>query len=535
MKKILKMPDKIELYLVPTLVWIAVLTLLNYFCASHILNSDISAELVLAKELSDSNKIFTTQWFYSTEIRVFYTQIVSLVLFKFIHSWNLVRTMTNLVFFIGLLWSYLFAVKPLGLKKRSTYLSSLFLFIPYSIQYLYIVHIGNSYIPHFIVIFVCVGLLVRLLEKRSRWMMVFFVVWSFYAGICGIRFAVNYAIPIVLAVLIKVVIERGRENGSLFRVETWKSRELFLALAGFFTYVVGLFINMFVFPRFIAVGETNDLLMNVLNDSGVISRLDFIITSILGLFGYYDFENLMSLGGIASLAAVVILSALVFICGALVKCYGRLTDVAKFYILLFFGALFTNTFLFVFVAGTYVPRYYIPVLILIVPCIAIYLDTEDIIQKDYCKLAAVFLAAAMNISGLAACGWCVKTDLNAPFKEVVGFLQENNLVFGLSTLWNTGVPNELSDGRVELVTVKDDDITQIYPWLTSKRYLHSGTWRDINSDRIFLLIDDDIYEREQELDMILDGECIYEENGYRILIYDKDYFINVYGNRYFID
>lgn len=535
MKKLQIRLDKELVYLIPTAVWIIIMTLMNYFCASHILNSDISAELVLAKELSDANKLFTTQWFYSTEIRVLYTQIVALFLFKIFHSWNLVRTLTNFIFFAALLWSYLFAVKPLNLKKRSVYLSSLFLFIPYSIQYLYIVHIGNSYIPHFIIVFVCVGLLSRLTEQRNKWNMLLFIAWSFYAGLCGIRFAVVYAIPVVLAAIMEIVIENGCGTGTLFQKDLWKRPRVYLSAVGFLTFIVGLFINAFVFTRFIVVGETNDLLMNILYDSGVISRLDFIITGLLSLFGYYDFENLMSRGGISSLAAVVIFAALVFICMALVKHYTKLTRICRYYVLLFFTALFTNVFLFVFVAGTYVPRYFIPMIILIVPCIAVYLDTADIMKFDFHKLTALFLAVAMNISGIAACHWCAQTDLNAPFKEVVNFLEENHLSFGLSTFWNSGVPNELSDGYVELVTVREDDITKMYGWLTSKRYLHSQTWRNVNSDRIFFLIDDDIYEANENLPMVLDGECIYEENGYRILVYDKEYFINVYGNQYFID
>lgn len=535
MKKIAIKFDRELLYLIPTAAWILVMTLMNYFCASHILNSDISAELVLAKELSDSNKLFTTQWFYSTEIRVFYTQIVSLFLFKIIHSWNLVRTLTNFIFFVALLGSYLFAVKPLHLKKRSVYLSSLFLFIPYSIQYLYIVHIGNSYIPHFIIVFVCVGLFVRLTEQRKKTTLLFFIAWSFYAGLCGIRFAVVYAIPVVLAAVMEAVVENGCGTGTLFCKGLWKRPRIYLSLVGFLTFAAGLFVNMFVFTRFIVVGETNDLLMNILNDSGVIARLDFIITGLLSLFGYYDFENLMSRGGIASLAAIVIFAALAVICITLVKHYTKLTALCKFYVLLFFTALFTNTFLFVFVAGTYVPRYFIPMLILIVPCIAVYLDTAQFIKFDFHKLVAVFLAAAMNISGIAACLWCAQTDLNAPFKEVVNFLEEEHLNFGLSTFWNTGVPNELSDGYVELVTVREDDITKMYGWLTAKRYLQPQTWKNINNERIFFLIDDDIYEMNQNLPMVLDGECIYEENGYKILVYDKEYFINTYGNQYFIE
>lgn len=535
MKKLQIRFDKEWIYLIPTAAWIVAMTLMNYFCASHILNSDISAELVLAKELSDANKLFTTQWFYSTEIRVLYTQIVALFLFKIFHSWNLVRTLTNFVFFAALLWSYLFAVKPMNLKKRSVYLSSLFLFIPYSIQYLYIVHIGNSYIPHFIIVFVCVGLLCRLREKRGKWNMVFFAAWSFYAGLCGIRFAVVYAIPVVLAAVMEIVIENGCGEGTLFRRDLWKRSGVYLAVIGFVTFLAGLFVNMFLFTRFIDVGETNDLLMNILNDGGVVARLDFIITGLLNLLGYYDFDNLMSRGGIASLAAVVLFAALVFIGITLVKRYTKFSKTCRYYILLFFTALFTNVFLFVFVAGTYVPRYFIPMIILVVPCIAVYLDTAEIMKFDFHKLVALFLAAAMNVSGIAACLWCAQTDLNAPFKEVVDFLEENHLSFGLSTFWNSGVPNELSDGYVEIVTVRDDDITQMYRWLTSKRYLHSETWRNVDNSRIFFLIDDNIYEENVQLPMVADGECIYEENGYRILVYDKEYFIGTYGSQYFID
>ncbi len=535
MKKPLIKPDRDLLYLLPALVWIVLLILLNYFCASHILNSDISAELVLGKKLADSNSIFTTDWFYSTEIRVFYTQIVSSFLFHFIDSWNLVRTLMNFIFFVVLLWSYLFAVKPLHLKKRSVYLSSLFLFIPYSIQYLYIVHIGNSYIPHFIIVFVCVGLLVRLMEQRNKWLLLLFVVCSFYAGVCGIRFAVVYAIPVVLSAVMKIVIDNGYGKGSLFSKAAWKSPLIWLSFTGFFTYAAGLFVNVFVLARLAVVGKTNDLLMTILNDMGILTRLDNTITGLLNLFGYYDFEKLTSPNGMGSLAAIVIFAALVFICIALVKRYAKLTDMEKYFVLLFLTALFTNTFLFVFVAGTYVPRYYIPMLILVVPCIAMFLDSAEIMKFDFYKLAAVFLAVAMNVSGIVVCSWCVKTDLNAPFKEVVSFLEENNLRFGLTTFWNTGVPNELSDGRIETVTIREDDITRMYQWLTSKEYLHSQTWKDCAGSQIFLLLDDDIYENFQELSMVKDGECVYEENGYKILVYDKNYFINTYGNLYFVD
>ena len=40
------------------------------------LNSDDASELMLAKMLAEENRLITPNWFYSTELRVFNTQIV---------------------------------------------------------------------------------------------------------------------------------------------------------------------------------------------------------------------------------------------------------------------------------------------------------------------------------------------------------------------------------------------------------------------------------------------------------------------------
>ncbi len=40
------------------------------------LNSDDTSELILSKMLAEENRLITPNWFYSTELRVFNTQIV---------------------------------------------------------------------------------------------------------------------------------------------------------------------------------------------------------------------------------------------------------------------------------------------------------------------------------------------------------------------------------------------------------------------------------------------------------------------------
>lgn len=525
--------NKNLLYLAPALIWIAVVTLLNFFCSSHVINSDMSAELVLADELAKTNRIFTTQWFYSTEIRIFYTQIVSLFFFKIFNSWTTVRTLTNFVFLMLLLFSYLFAMKPLKLTQKSVYLSSLFLFIPYSLEYINIVHIGNSYIPHFIVVFVCIGFLIRLLGQKNRLYFLCYLLLSFYAGLCGIRFLTIYAIPVFLSSILKIIIENQKSGISLFNISSIKKPGLVIPFFGFTACFSGVIINSRVLSRIISVGSSNDLFISLLDDSGIINMIDTLIIGFLRLFGYNDFVSLNTLSGFASIASIIILAALVIICIIIVKNYHLFPDKSQYFILLFLMSFFTNTFIFIFIAGTYVPRFYMPVLILLTPYIALFLDEKQLFKYDFNKLTAIFLVIAMNISGIAACVSCASHDQNAPFKEVVNFLEENHLSFGLTTFWNTGVVNELSNGRIECVNIRDSDINQIFPWLTFKKYLDSETWENINNSQIFILLDSDIYDDFRQNPMILDGSLIYDENGYLILVYDKEYFIQTYGSQYF--
>lgn len=522
-------------YLLPTILWIVALTLLNFFCSSHVLNSDMSAELVLAKELSRENKFFTTQWFYSTEIRIFYTQIVSLFFFKIFRSWGLVRTATNLVFFIGLLASYLFAMKPLKISSKSVYLSSLFLFIPFSTEYINIVHIGNSYIPHFIVVFLCIGLLLRILEQKRKRELVFFILLSFYAGLCGIRFITIYAMPILLGAILKVVIAQPESGKSIFQWETLKKPEMVVPFCGFAACVLGFLVNVLGLSRIVSVGSTNDLLLNLLDENGVLKMTDKLIAGILRLFGYQDFAPLNSPAGISSITSVIMLVGIVIVGITLIRNYRKLSDAGQYVMLLFFMSLFTNTFIFLVLAGTYVPRFYMLTLILFTPCLAMFLEEQEIIRKDFNRLTVIFLIVSMNISGIVTYDSCVKVDQNAPFKEVVSCLKENNLSFGLTTFWNTGVVNELSDGQIECVNIRDDDITKINGWLTFKKYFKKETWEKVSNDRIFLLLDGEIYESFQQETIVQEGEQIYDENGYVILVYEKEYFLNTFGHLYFSD
>ncbi|MGL4987403.1 MAG: hypothetical protein ACRC5H_09755, partial [Treponemataceae bacterium] len=112
-------------------------------------DADSSSELLLAKELANENKLMSTQWYYSTELRVVNTQLISMPLFKLTSNWKLVKILTSLILAVILCFSYWFLLKSLHIKNVVLkYLSSCILLLPISGSVFGLVQGNNYYFPH---------------------------------------------------------------------------------------------------------------------------------------------------------------------------------------------------------------------------------------------------------------------------------------------------------------------------------------------------------------------------------------------------
>ena len=102
---------------------------LNIISQDHWLDSDMAAEMIFSRILAGEHQmISTTNWYYSTEFRVLYTQLIMGPLFRICNNWHVIRTITNLVFYGLMLASYYYFMKPLKVSRGLTVLSSCLLF-----------------------------------------------------------------------------------------------------------------------------------------------------------------------------------------------------------------------------------------------------------------------------------------------------------------------------------------------------------------------------------------------------------------------
>lgn len=530
-EKLIKGFQKNEIkYIILTITWIIILTVLNLFCADNVINSDMSSELVLARELANENKLITTDWYFSTEIRLIYTQLIMAPLFKIFSSWNVVRTLTNLVFYCILLAAYFYMMRPLNIERKYIYLSSVLLFIPVGMDYLCIVHVGNSYITHFILQYIVAGLAIRLFHERKRKNVILFIILSFLCGLCGIRyFAILFA-PLVLLPFMFLYLEKRKNHESIVDIKIFDEPIVYISLLGFAMFFVGYEINTQCFTRVFSY-NTYDFLTTKVFDVSIIT---FIISDLLNLAGFNGYVSIRSAAGIASVFAVVIVILLSAICIRVTREWNEWNNNVKYMILLFWEIVFVNMFLFVFIEGVYANRYYMPILIFVVPIVAIYSSHFDSIKTNVCVL---ILLIGMCFNGLLQVYYAGTSDKNESIKEVSSFLQENDLNFGMSTYWNGNIITELSDGKIQFVNLSEemdeDNLFHSYHWLMLKKLISRDYWEEQVGDNVFLLLSKD--ELEQGYHQICQerGTLIFENLQFTVWVFDKKYIMEQYGNRIF--
>lgn len=82
------------------------------------LDSDAASEMILASIENRDHSLLSENWYYSTEIRVQYLQVIyRIALLIFPTNWHFARVFSGAVLLICYLASYLFLAKNIGMKK----------------------------------------------------------------------------------------------------------------------------------------------------------------------------------------------------------------------------------------------------------------------------------------------------------------------------------------------------------------------------------------------------------------------------------
>lgn len=509
----------------------------NAFYLENWLDSDMAAEMMFSKLLAEEGKLFaTTNWYYSTEFRFLYTHLIMGPLFRILDNWHVIRMITNVIFYILLLLSYFYMMAELPVDKNRKILGGAVLLLPFSETMMLHMHMGNTYMSHVILLFFYLGLFLRLAKKgrgagRRGADMLLYAALSVVCGVSGVRYMLALQCPLLLASVWYLMADkafpalRSEVSREKMRAVFSGERLRFLAVsaAGLFGCLAGYGINVLYVSRtysFQTYETTNfiDVYQGVF-----LERLQDAFGSLLMLFGYIPGKSVLSLRGVISMMAFLLL----FLLGYAALRVRRERNLLKRYLIfLFYSSFLLNTFVFVFTDSTLVPRYYITTVILLIPIVLFYLEAE---RRPLDRYLLVSLLALCLLTAAAKTGLSMMTsDKNAEKRVVARQLEEKGYRFGYATYWNANIVQELSNGAVEIANLHmgEDGSLSLFRWSSMQRYYEE----DYAQDRVFLLLTE---EEERVLGgsgLLEAGEEEFRSGGYAVYGYaDNAAFLEAKG------
>ncbi|GHU44156.1 hypothetical protein FACS1894190_15290 [Spirochaetia bacterium] len=480
------------------------------------IKSDHSSEMVLGKLLANENKLVSSNWKYSTELRLFYQQIFMMPLFKLFNNWRLVRALTVLFNNILLLCSFFFMMGHLKVELKYIMLTSIFLLVPINTYYWDTVTFGGYYVFFLAMFLFLLGLFAILTNykdrKTNKLSFCIFCILSVMLGMGGIRALLDIQTPLFITCFIAYYFNKPHSNKNYFRLGLIS---LLLCIVGSgFNFLLHAF---FKFHSFAGTGLTNF-------HNQLFQKLGNTIVEFLEYFGYRPDSKMFSPAGVFSILSVFLLMFIIIASIKLVKENYSITNGtwnSKTFFLLFF--IVTSVFhsvLFLFLENDAVnSRYNIPFMFLYVPVLAILF--EQIVRKFHAAesrfiiclmVITIFGTGALNFQNIVA------VNHNDVRQGYITYLEKNKLRFGFASYWNANVTTEITNGTVEMVGLNPENIHAINNWLLPVLYDDPNYYKG----ETFLLLTGNEYETYKNEDWLSQKKAGYSDKDFILFRYPSE-------------
>ncbi len=478
------------------------------FCyPNHFIDSDHASELLLGKLLAGQKKIITSDWYYSTEIKLFSTNIIYLFLFKIFTSWRTVHIAAMLVFQAMQLGSYCYLSRQFKMSKTAFFLSAALLMLPASVLYGRMMLYQNYYSSYMIFSFLIFGLFLSVIRHRGQGRgrqilrVALLMALSLVSSLNGFH-QLPYTVLPILAVSLYLA---AREYLSHGRRPTGVSGEARIAVglaAGLLALsLIGLAVHAIMLP----VYSNYQFLSRVSFRPVSPAQLQYIAESYLNLFGYQARRVLLSLGGAVNAAGIAAAGIMIILSiSAFLKKEPSVTRGAGQ--LMYPVTMLIVFIIFLFTTGvTNYPQYMIPAFMWGFPLIGLQLDgLAASRRKPAFKQALTYLIVfCLLLSGVYYNRYFInpegkevvydgytfiKPDFLKRQEGAVNFIEENGYEVGYATFWQANSVTEATNGRVPMICIDGGNPFgdfQYNDWLTDKNLRSRST---VEGKKTFLLL-----------------------------------------------
>ena len=503
-------------------------------------DTDVSSELILAKLLAEEGRIITPNWYYSTELRVFNTNLVFAPLFRFFHNWHKVRLLGTVLLHFSIILSVFVLCRSLKIFSLFPVIS-LMLLTPFSDGYYQYVLRFPYYIPHIVITVLSFSMCVFYMrmgkskKTGKRMLLLANGSLSLLAGLGGARQIIVCYIPLFLSVFVPSFFNKMKTNGAEADDRTKHFLKISaVCLAG---GLAGYCVNTRILSEIyhFQIHEVSFALFDL-------NRMVAAISGFFLSFGYTDgplngrtvFRNFASV----FLFVCSLYSAVKGIRNRQEKS-GAYYHLSCFYI----SSIIVYILLYSFTDTVYADRYNIPVIILAFPMIAMGLTCLADYKRAFRMLMLVIWIGLTVFSGYDVLKNTGIEEDKTDHQKIADFLVENGYNSGYATFWNSNILTELSNGIIEAydrigpLDLVDGDIDKNYKWLQLVKH---DTQPPVG--KVFLLYSDDEAKlnkdprttsfrrlwklREERIVFVQGNYTVYGYDSYHDLvsdIYDYDF------------
>lgn len=480
----------------------------------NLMHSDMAAEVLLSKLLSQEGGLISKNWFYSTEIRIVYTQLVMTPLFWFIKDFGTVKLISVVIYDVLLAVVFYFTGKEFGLKKASLFLTGALLVAPLSNEYFDMLLLGNFYTSQVICTYLMLLFIYKIYSKKaySKWIACGLLsAASLILGLSGLRYLACLFIPAVLSILIAYGFDkREKEEETLKHYPL--SEKLILTVGISFFAGIGLLINKLVLAKQYSFDQTEIMFVPI---SELPDRFLKSVYLMIELLGYREIHAVSGLGIVNCVKFaffVLLIYAIIFVTKHRNEILSAKQKLLLYY---FYGLLVLNWYMLVFTDVLQQYRYWLPVYIIAIIFLGIYIQnaTEKTI---YIKPAAVFLAVLAVVSSLYGELW-QDTKYNDCEKRYgyMKYLEDHDYEFGYATFWNSVVTEYLANGEIHVGNLGGNaNGSAPYEWLTPKAYYQDG----YHTGKTFMLLakTEEPALFSGDITVMTDSVKVYEDEYYVI-------------------
>lgn len=525
----------------PALLFIlaAVFTVFTTWNATlYCLDGDASSEMVLAHHLNETGKILSTDWNYSSELRVLNTQLVFAPLFSVFSDWHMVRFTGALILQAMLVSAFFYLGKQAKLSAGSLLAGGTLLLLPVSTAYGRFVLYHSYYMPHIILGFLIGALFMSCMRharaKHPVHTLIRFLLLcalSLGSGLGGIRQGVVTHVPLML--LVMTLAFQDAKDKSLLQVIKTHWPDAVVAGCALFAFLLGYLVNIRILDSRYVFASYQELKIDLLN----VEKLPDILFGIFHSFGFRDNLRIISLLGILSAGAVF--SFLCSIVRGVLLTVNPETDSVpprRFLGLFAVSSLFVMLCVFLFLDyDWYYPLYLLPVTAWFVPLIAAHYDAvpvriSKIRRGDVCLLLSLLLLFCNGFANSAffASGGRLFTQryegmsyedmtLVKRLEKPVAFLMENGYELGYSQFWSANPVTEMSDGAIKMINLvvnRYDRPLVVHDFLMLRSTYYMET------DKTFLLLPAFYNNAYVEMDIYDPSQLVYNDGEFFIYHFD---------------